>query len=96
MTQREAAQELRCARRVVFVGYSFPEADVHLKALFRKNIHGHAEVIVVNRSINDRLEESFRSIGKDIQFREMTFEAFLENDELLDAVFAGGTDQANR
>lgn len=82
----EAAQELRSAHMVVFVGYSFPEADVHLKALFRKNIPDSSRIVVVNRTIDTRIQDSFSSLGKPVEFSEETFESMLADGGLLDTI----------
>ena len=91
----EAAQELRCTGRVVFVGYSFPESDVHLKALFRKNLRKDCEIVVINRSLSPQLENSFLGLGRPVSFNEMTFEQFLDSPTLLAGVF-GGSESCSR
>lgn len=86
----EAAQELRAARRVVFIGYSFPEADVHLKALFKKNLRPECEIVVVNRSFSDELKQSYRGLRRSIEFIESTFGEFLDNERALVKMLGGG------
>jgi hypothetical protein len=34
----EALKEIRCSKKIVFIGYSFPEADVHFKALLKREL----------------------------------------------------------
>lgn len=84
----EAAREIRCARKVVFIGYSFPDADVHLKALFRKNIPPDANVIVINRTITNKIRAAYLAISSNVVFREVTFEEALADDQLLTEMFA--------
>ena len=83
----EAAREIRCAKRLIFIGYSFPEADVHLKALFRKNIAPEAEVIVINRTISPQIKTAFLSISRKAKFREVTFEEALNTEKYLEEIF---------
>ena len=33
----EASREIRATRRIVFIGYSLSDGDVHIKALFKKH-----------------------------------------------------------
>jgi type IV secretory pathway VirJ component len=44
----EAAREIKKAKKIVFIGYSFPEADVHIKALFMRNINKNTDIYVVD------------------------------------------------
>ena len=83
----EAAREIRCARKVVFVGYSFPDADVHLKALFRKNIPPDANAIVINRTISDKIRAAYLAISSNVVFREVAFEEALADDQCLTEMF---------
>ena len=87
----EAAQELRAAKLVVFAGYSFPEADVHLKALFKKNLREDCRIIVLNRTIRDSIRHSYHGLGRATEFIETTFDGFLEDEPTVDRVFGGGT-----
>lgn len=34
--RNEAAREIRCAKKIVFIGYSLSNADIHIKALLKK------------------------------------------------------------
>ncbi|MTB65654.1 hypothetical protein GKR48_02195 [Providencia sp. wls1943] len=76
----EAAIEIRKARKIVFIGYSFPEADVHIKALFRKNMRKNTEVHVVNPSLNDTIRSNYKSLVAAPFFYEKNFENFIEDD----------------
>jgi hypothetical protein len=73
----EAAIEIRKARKIVFVGYSFPEADVHIKALFRKNLKKDAEVHVVDPYLNSTIKSNYKSLSAESIFHEISFDQFV-------------------
>lgn len=75
----EAALEIRKTKKIVFVGYSFPEADVHIKALLKKNMHSDTEIHVVDPFINNKLESNYRCLSEDVIFHKTTFEDFIES-----------------
>lgn len=76
----EAAMEVRKARKIVFIGYSFPEADVHIKALLRKNMRQGVEIHVVDPYINDSIKSSYKSLSDSPFFYVKTFESFVVDD----------------
>lgn len=84
----EAAREIRCAKKVVFVGYSFPDADVHLKALFIKNLAASCKIVVINRRIDEKILAAYRSLGRETIFHRMTFENSLSNKEVIADMFS--------
>ncbi len=73
----EAAIEIRKANKVVFVGYSFPEADVHIKALFRKNLRADTEVHIVDPYLNNTIKMSYKCLSVNPVFHEQTFDQFV-------------------
>lgn len=76
----EAAIEIRKAKKIVFIGYSFPEADVHIKALFRKNLTASTDIVVVDPNVNNRIKSNFRSINKSASFIKNTFENYIKTE----------------
>lgn len=76
----EAAIEIRKAKKIVFIGYSFPEADVHIKALFRKNMRDGTEIHVVDPYLNDSIRSNYKSLSATPFFYEKAFENFIEDD----------------
>jgi hypothetical protein len=76
----EAALEIRKAKKIVFVGYSFPEADVHIKALIKKNIRDGVEIHVVDPHLNGSIEANYRSLSEDAIFHKQTFGEFIATD----------------
>lgn len=76
----EAAVEIRKTKKIIFVGYSFPEADVHIKALFKKNIADDTEIEVVDPFLNDNIKSNYRSITNKTVFVRDSFENYIENE----------------
>jgi len=74
----EAAIEIRKAKKIVFIGYSFPEADVHIKALFKKNLIEDIEIEVVDPFLNDNIRNNYRSINKNTKFIKDSFENYID------------------
>lgn len=82
----EAERILRKASKVVFVGYSLPESDVHIKYLMKKSLFRnrgpHPEIIVIDRDGKDEKSDEFlrykRLFGK-INYLPIGFEKFAEN-----------------
>ena len=75
---------------IVFCGYSFPEADMHIKYLLKRvqtsRKKDNLKVIVVNnhskkrRSIREKEKNRYkRFLGKDVIYTTYSFEEFAEN-----------------
>jgi hypothetical protein len=75
----EAARELRAAKKIVFVGYSLPDADVHLKALFRKSIAPSADVVVIDPHADKAYQARYLALSQSVRFVESTFEGALDH-----------------
>jgi NAD-dependent SIR2 family protein deacetylase len=78
----EAAREIRKCRKVVFIGYSFSDADVHIKALFKKNLRPGTPLIVVNSQDDPALKQAYASLGK-IEFIPLAFEEVVTDADLM-------------
>jgi hypothetical protein len=76
----EASKEIRAADKIVFIGYSLSESDLHIKALFKKNIRPGAELIVINPKKKESLELNYRSLSPNVFFLNYSFEDFLHED----------------
>ncbi len=76
----EAAIEIRKTKKIIFIGYSFPEADIHIKALFKKNISDDTEIEVVDPFLNDSIKCNYKSITNKTVFIKDSFENFIENE----------------
>ncbi len=75
----EAGREIRAAKRIVFVGYSLSDADIHIKALFKKHLRDNQEVFVVNRKNPSLLMHKYRSLSHRTKFIETAFEDFVSD-----------------
>lgn len=75
----EVEHELRVAERVVFVGYSFPDADVHIRALLGKCLPEKAEVVVVNPDASEGLKSRYIHMSGSVLFVEETFDQFVDS-----------------
>lgn len=87
----EAAQEIRSAKRIVFVGYSFPPADVHLKALIMKNLPRDCEVVVVDPLVTDRIRAAYESLSRPTAFIPRAFQDALKDSTTAAAMFGHRT-----
>lgn len=83
----EAGREIRVAKKIVFIGYSFSNADVHVRALFKKHLQPETEVVVLNPRLTKSLELKYQSIANNLKFVSSSFEDFVVNEELLKRVF---------
>lgn len=84
----EASREIRIARKIVFVGYSLSDADIHVKALFKKQMNGNKEVIVVNPKKKESLELNYRSLSRNARFIDMSFEDFVSDPVQLKSILS--------
>lgn len=75
----EAGYTIRGARKLVFIGYSFPEADVHVRALVKRHFNPNNEIIVINKSSAKDLIHRYETLSKNVNYKEMTFEKFIKS-----------------
>jgi len=75
----EAGYTIRNAKTLVFIGYSFPEADVHIRALVKRNFNSNNEIIVINKSSAKELIHRYETLSDNVNYKEMTFEKFLKS-----------------
>lgn len=81
MIYDEAFHTLRSACRVLFIGYSLPEADHDLRYLFRKAIRPSAEIRVILKepAAEDAVQRYKQLFGLDDNcFSRKGFESFFE------------------
>lgn len=67
------------ARRLVFIGYSFPEADVHIRVLVRKSFAEDGEIVVINKSRAKDLRHRYEGLAKNVDYHETPFESFVNS-----------------
>ena len=79
----EASKEIRIAKRVIFVGYSLSNSDIHIKAVFKKNLSPNAELIVINPRKKESLELNYRALSDNAQFINCSFEEMVQDEALM-------------
>lgn len=83
----EASREIRATKKIIFIGYSLSNSDVHIKALFKKQMSSDKELIVVNPKKRESLELNYMSLTKNVKFIYNSFEELLENNGLMEEIF---------
>ncbi len=83
----EAAREIRITKKIVFIGYSLSNSDIHIKALFKKQMKSDMEVIVVNPKKKESMELNYRSLSKNVKFVYESFEGMLQDASLVESIF---------
>lgn len=87
----KAEQELREVEHIIFCGYSFPDADIHIKYLLKRiqtNRRSKIEFTVINNHPNKNEEdkknekERFkRFLGRNVLYTDLSFEQFVQHPE---------------
>ena len=75
----EAQKEIRCTKKVVFVGYSFPASDIHIKAIFNKNLNSDTEILVVNPFLSNEAKQAYKGLSANVEFIEKDFKDALDD-----------------
>jgi lysine/ornithine N-monooxygenase len=70
----EAGKEIRSAKKIVFIGYSLSDADIHIKALFKKHLSESHEITVINPKNPDLLKMKYAALSKNVRYCEKTFQ----------------------
>ena len=83
----EAAREIRSTKKIVFIGYSLSSADVHIRALFKKQLEKDVKVYVINTRNALTHQLKYRSLTNNIEFINSSFEDMVSNEELLNKIF---------
>lgn len=79
----EASREIRDAKKIIFVGYSLSEADVHIRALFKKQLRPEQKVIVVNNKEAITLHYKYFALTKNLNYIKLSFEDLVNDKKLL-------------
>lgn len=88
----EASREIRNTRKIVFIGYSLSNSDLHIKALLKKQITPTIEVVVVNPKRKESLELNYKSLSQNIRFIYSSFEEMLQETSLVESIFSKSLD----
>jgi len=84
----EASREIRATKKIVFIGYSLSSSDVHIKALFKKQMTQEKELIVINPKQKESLELNYRSLTPNVRFVYSSFEEFVNDEEEINSIFS--------
>lgn len=84
----EASREIRDAKKIVFVGYSLSDADVHIKALFRKQLRPDQQLIVVNNKKAKNLKNKYFALSRNMKYFQCSFEEMVTDAELLKEIMS--------
>ncbi len=79
---REASREIRSTKKIVFLGYSLSNSDIHIKALLKKHIQKGTEIVVINPIFKKGQLNNYKALSENVKVIEIGFEEFL-NDDLL-------------
>lgn len=85
----EASREIRAARRIVFIGYSLSDGDVHVKALFKKHLHPDVELVAMNPKSSQGIRHRYSALSRNTRFLPTTFEDLVQNDALMEGLLTG-------
>jgi hypothetical protein len=75
----QCIREIRRAKKICFIGYSFPEFDIHIKAIFDKVNLMNKKIYCVNPSVDNKMMFNYRLIKNNITFIEQQFEEFINS-----------------
>lgn len=86
----QAERMLREASKVIFIGYSMPESDVHIKYLLKKSLFRenskNPEIIVIDqkgKNENSLVFKRYKRLFGKINYQPIGFENFTEKDMLF-------------
>ena len=79
----EASREIRMCRKIVFIGYSLSDADVHIKALFKKHLKEGTAITVVNTKHSTDLRQQYHALSDDVTFIQCSFENLVGDDSSM-------------
>lgn len=82
----EASREIRATKKIVFIGYSLSNADLHIRALFKKQLKGDVKLYVVNTHHTEALKLKYYSLSSNVEFINKSFEDFLNDGELIEKI----------
>lgn len=79
----EASREIRSTKKIVFVGYSLSDADIHIKALFKKQINDDTKIAVINIKKKEELQTHYYALSEQTEFYNSSFQEMVFDDEMM-------------
>jgi NAD-dependent SIR2 family protein deacetylase len=80
----EAAREIRSTARLVFIGYSLSDADVHIKALLKKHLRPDTDIRVINTKDSRALKQQYLALSERVRFVQTSFEDLVQDDAAME------------
>jgi len=84
----EASREIRVTQKIVFIGYALSDADVHIKALFKKHLKDDANLVVVNIKDTATLKQQYHALSSNVEFIHQSFEEIVQDDDMMQKLLA--------
>ena len=85
----EASREIRATRRIVFIGYSLSDGDVHVKALLKKHLHPDVELVAINPTSSENVKHRYSALSRNTRFCRRTFEDLVQDQALMKELLIG-------
>ncbi len=79
----EATREIKAAKKLVFVGYSLSDTDIHIKALFKKQLKDDIPITVISPRGSEEIESKYFALSKNIKFIYSSFEELVNDNSLM-------------
>ena len=79
----ESSEEIRRAKKVVFIGYSLRPIDVHVKAILKKSLRPDTEIVVIDTNNSREFKFRYQGLSNSIKFIPYSFEDFVHDENLL-------------
>lgn len=84
----EASREIRVTPKIVFIGYALSDADVHIKALFKKHLKNDVKLVVVNVRDTATLKQRYHALSNNVEFIHHSFEEIVQDDDVMQKLLA--------
>jgi NAD-dependent SIR2 family protein deacetylase len=85
----EASREIRTSRKIVFIGYSLSDADVHIKALFKKHLNPDVDLVVVNPKRSANFRHHYHALSVNAMFVQRSFENLVKDERSMRQLLTG-------
>ena len=76
------------SRKIVFIGYALADADVHIKALFKKHLMEKTRLVVVNPKRSANLRQQYHALSNNVEFIQRSFEDLVEDENSMRRLLA--------
>lgn len=79
----EAIFEIKSTEKVIFIGYSFPDSDIHVRAILNQAFVKNKKISIIDINNSKKFYDRYRLIKKNIDFYQISFEELLSNQKLF-------------